>query len=108
MTILVKKGQRGNPILKKAPFFIKYEDELKKDERGINGFPYSSEEMAEDYLVNKGISVLFLSLAYHKTYPQYICTRLSTLFNRKKESKRILLLKHDCDDPNNVINCIYI
>ena len=81
---------------------------MQKNERGLNGFPYESEEMAEDYLVNKSTSVLYLSLTYHKTYPQYITNRLSTLQSRKKESKRILLLKHDCEDPQNVINQLFI
>ena len=108
MTILAKKGKRGNPILNKAPFFIKFEDELEKGERGQNGFPYESEEMVEDFLVHRSISVLFLSLAYHKTYPQYLHFRLSNLFNRKRDVRKILLLKHDCEDPQNVINSIFI
>lgn len=64
--------------------------------------------MAEDFLVNRSTSVLFLSLAYHKTYPQYLNFRLSSLFNRKKDNRKILLLKHDSEDPQNVINQVYI
>ena len=83
---------------------MKFEDQIDPKERGANGIPSKNEEMAEDYLVNKSISVLFLSLKYHKTYPKYIEERLSNLFNRKRQSRRILLVKMDTEDPNNVIN----
>jgi len=83
MTILVNNKQRGNPLLSQTQFFVKYEDQVDPSERGTNGIPYKNEDMVEDYLVNKSISVLFLSLKYHKTYPKYIQERLSKLFTAK-------------------------
>lgn len=63
--------------------------------------------MVEDYEINHKTSVLFLSLAWHRTYPRYIIDRLSELYNRKRDNKKILLVKHDIQDENNIINNIY-
>ena len=64
--------------------------------------------MSEDYRINSGISVLFLSLAYHQQYPQYIRDRLCAIYNKRRHARRILLVKYDIDDQNNIINQIYI
>ena len=57
--------------------------------------------MIEDYLISKAISVLYLSLKYHYTYPCYIEERMAELFNKKPNSKRYVLLKVDQSDLHN-------
>jgi DNA excision repair protein ERCC-1 len=92
---------------------MKFDDEVDKD---LNPIPIHKQknmactqsDMVEDYLVNPYTSVIYLSLAYHRTYPNYVRGRLSDLYNRKRNNKRILLVKHDFEDENNVINQIYI
>ena len=64
--------------------------------------------MSEDYRLNSGISVLFLSLAYHQQYPQYIKDRLAVLFSKRRHARKILLLKYDIEDTNNIVNQIYL
>ena len=54
--------------------------------------------MFEDYLINKQTSALYLSLKYHIAYPQYISGRLKVLYNEKRNSQRILLLKIDINE----------
>lgn len=54
--------------------------------------------MVEDYLVSKFISVLYLSLKYHMTYPRYIEERLEKLYYKKPHSKRILLVVMDTSE----------
>ncbi len=63
------------------------------------------DDLLEDYdLNNDKLSLLFLSLTYHLTYPLYIITRLDELFRLRKHKNRILLVLMDSPDEQNVIN----
>ena len=48
-------------------------------------------------MISKAISVLYLSLKYHYTYPCYIEERMAELLTQKSHSKRYVLLKVDCN-----------
>ena len=47
--------------------------------------------LAEDFFLSQSISILFLSLKYHSTYPLYIKERLNTLAAKTINNKCILL-----------------
>jgi len=47
-------------------------------------------------------------MAYHQQYPQYVKERLATMYNKKRHSRKILLVKNDIKDEANLCNEIYM
>ncbi len=58
----------------------------------------STEVMPEDFEINDRVSLLFLSLTYHLSYPLYIQTRLDELYKKRKGKNRYLLVLSDHAD----------
>lgn len=54
--------------------------------------------MPEDFEVNEKVSVLFLSLQYHISYPLYVVGRLDEVFKQRKHRNKILLCLVDNPD----------
>lgn len=78
-TILVNSCQRGNPLLSHIKNM---------------GWEYS--DIIPDYQVGVSSCILFLSIRYHRLYPEYIYTRIQKLSNMY--TLRILLLLCDVND----------
>ena len=89
MTIIVNRSQRKNPLLNHAKFAKEFDDDIEKALRLTNPFTKDVPMvMVEDFRINPWTSVLYLTLSWHRTYPQYIQDRLSELYNKKKQAKK--------------------
>ncbi|PVV00853.1 hypothetical protein BB560_004749 [Smittium megazygosporum] len=82
--LLVNPVQRDNPVLK-----------------AIQSTPYQFEDIAPDYVVGKSACVLYLSLKYHKLYPEYIYRRIEELSGQY--DLRILLILVDTNDHEHLL-----
>ena len=91
--IKVSKKQEANPLLKFGKFHYVFSDD---------------KAMPEDYDINEKVSLLFLSLTYHLSYPLYIVNRLDELHRQRKGKNRILLVLCDNPDEQNMINGLTI
>ncbi|KXN71965.1 excision repair cross-complementing rodent repair deficiency complementation group 1, partial [Conidiobolus coronatus NRRL 28638] len=72
---------RGNPILS-----------------NVRAVPWEYKDIVPDYVVGKTTCVLYLSLKYHKLYPDYIFQRVQKL--RSNYQLRIILCRVDIPDPD--------
>lgn len=91
--VRVNKKQESNPLLK------------------FNRFQYTLvDDLIEDYELNSGtLSLLFLALSYHLTYPLYLPARLDELYKQKRSGKhRILLVLIDSADEQNSVNGVML
>ncbi len=73
--ILVSERQRDNPVTK----------ELRLPHAFAGG-------LAEDFLLSRSVSVLYLSLKYHSLYPLYIRERLSALASSPNHTRILICL----------------
>ncbi|KAH6560526.1 hypothetical protein BASA60_000266 [Batrachochytrium salamandrivorans] len=83
-TVLVNVNQRGNPVLD-----------------NIKNVPWEYGETDADYQVGRSTGVTYLSLKYHRLYPEYINTRLNQI--ERKFHLRILICVVDVDDHQQAI-----
>lgn len=70
----------------------------------IRNVPIAYSKMVPDYIMGPTTCALFLSIRYHKLYPQYIHRRISEL--GKDFKLRILLVYVDMDDNTTALNQI--
>ena len=69
-----------------------------------NKFAYVIDNsLVEDYQISNSLSIIFVSLAFHKSYPIYIKQRLSEVYAARRDANKFLILNVDTEEATQLI-----